>query len=193
MPVLTVEIDGLDPLTAYEIVVGCWDPAGANPVSGDPNMLELRAAGGTSGDAASVGWNTSPHPIDAGDWSSVGDFTTDAGGLMTLQMVYLDGRDPQAILNYLVIFPQLLMGDANRDGKVGIADLSALADNYGVTAGATWAMGDFNADGQVGIADLSALADNYGQTISAGTVPEPGAVLLLAACAPALAAKRRRR
>ncbi|OPX25203.1 MAG: hypothetical protein B1H04_00490 [Planctomycetales bacterium 4484_123] len=54
------------------------------------------------------------------------------------------------------------MGDANCDGKVGIADLGALADNYGKTSGATWRDGDFNRDGKVGIADLGALADNYG-------------------------------
>ncbi|HET6427428.1 MAG TPA: CARDB domain-containing protein, partial [Phycisphaerae bacterium] len=55
------------------------------------------------------------------------------------------------------------MGDANCDGQVGIADLSALADHYGEDVRVTWADGDFNRDGQVGIADLVALAENYGK------------------------------
>jgi len=66
-------------------------------------------------------------------------------------------------------------GDANLDGRVGIADLSALADNYGVESGTTWAMGDFNGDGKVGIADLAALADHYGEDVRpAGGEPGGG-------------------
>ncbi len=70
-------------------------------------------------------------------------------------------------------------GDANLDGKVGIADLGALADNYGLSAGAGWAQGDFNGDGKVGIADLGALADNYGAGGGAPAVPEPAGLTLL--------------
>ncbi len=71
------------------------------------------------------------------------------------------------------------MGDANCDGKVGIADLSALADNYGRTD-AQWRHGDFTGDGRVGVADLSALADNYGLGRLGGAgleVAGPGAVV----------------
>jgi hypothetical protein len=89
-----------------------------------------------------------------------------------------------------------ILGDANGDGKVGIADLSALADNYGLTTGATWRLGDFNDDGKVGIADLSALADNYGNTgdpcPTGGTVPEPMTLGLLAIGGAALVRRRRK-
>jgi len=71
-------------------------------------------------------------------------------------------------------------GDANQDGVVGIADLSAVADNYGMVSGAKWIQGDFNHDGAVGIADLSALADHYGERPGGGTVPEPATIALLA-------------
>ncbi|HUU22290.1 MAG TPA: hypothetical protein VM389_07110 [Phycisphaerae bacterium] len=56
---------------------------------------------------------------------------------------------------------RLYLGDANVDGLVGIADLSALADHYGST-NVGWLEADFNADRLVGIADLVAIADNYG-------------------------------
>ena len=62
-----------------------------------------------------------------------------------------------------------LPGDANQDDVVGIADLTAVADNYGRGDG-QWTDGDFNADGIVGIADLAALADRYGQRCLAAAV-----------------------
>ncbi|MHC4716979.1 MAG: PEP-CTERM sorting domain-containing protein [Planctomycetota bacterium] len=89
-----------------------------------------------------------------------------------------------------------VMGDANGDGTVGIADLSALADNYGSTSG-TWRKGDFNDDGTVGIADLSALADNYGKTGNpcdpeATIIPEPTTLALLGLSSVAALLRRRR-
>ncbi|MHC4715866.1 MAG: PEP-CTERM sorting domain-containing protein [Planctomycetota bacterium] len=88
------------------------------------------------------------------------------------------------------------IGDANLDHVVGIADLAALADSYGLAAGADWMKGDFNLDGQVGIADLSALADNYGKGSGggdpAGTVPGPATLALLAAGALTLVRRRKR-
>jgi len=86
------------------------------------------------------------------------------------------GTPPRLIVEYDPTPP--LMGDANFDGEVGIADLSAVADHYGTLSGATWEMGDFNIDGQVGIADLTALADHYGDRKDA-PVPESTTVILL--------------
>ncbi|MHC4717852.1 MAG: PEP-CTERM sorting domain-containing protein, partial [Planctomycetota bacterium] len=83
------------------------------------------------------------------------------------------------------------MGDATLDGQVGIADLAALADNYGLTIGAAWGRGDFNVDGIVGIADLAVLADNYGRKAES-PVPEPAGVSLLALGAMALFRRRRK-
>jgi len=78
--------------------------------------------------------------------------------------------------NCVECFSVALAGDANLDGIVGIADLSALADNYGRTD-VTWCQADFNGDGQVGIADLSALADNYGRNV-ASDPPAGGRAIL---------------
>ena len=80
-------------------------------------------------------------------------------------------------------------GDANLDGKVGIADLVALADHYGQPGG--WRDGDLNGDGIVGIADLTIIADNYGRT-SGGVVPEPATLSLLAAGGLALIRRGRK-
>ena len=84
-------------------------------------------------------------------------------------------------------FVELLSGDANLDGRVGVADLVALAGSYGRTGG-SWLEGDFNFDGVVGIADLVQLAENYGACGQG--VPEPGALVLLGLGAACL---RRRR
>ena len=95
-----------------------------------------------------------------------------------------------AWVDYILAGP--VPGDSNLDGRVGIADLTALADHYGM-AGPTlnWTDGDFNDDGVVGIADLVALAGNYGLDMGvvaaagaappADSVPEPATALLLIA------------
>jgi hypothetical protein len=57
-----------------------------------------------------------------------------------------------------------LGGDANLDQHVDVADLGALATNYGKTSGAMWSQGDFNSDGKVDVGDLGILATNYGQS-----------------------------
>jgi len=87
----------------------------------------------------------------------------------------------------------VLPGDANCDGNVGIADLVALADHYGLTPSAQWRQGDFTDDGTVGIADLTVLADHYGQAggRTAAAVPEPAGAALLALGAIALRRRRR--
>jgi hypothetical protein len=90
-------------------------------------------------------------------------------------------------------------GDTNCDGIINLADLTALATNYGASGpGVTWAMGDFDGDGNVNLADLTALATNYGVSYGAAPadmapVPEPAILLLLAAGAVALRPARQSR
>ncbi len=83
-----------------------------------------------------------------------------------------------------------IMGDATLDDKVGLADLMALADNYGLKTGGTWIKGDFNFDGEVGLADLAALADNYGAGADT-SVPEPTVAIFLIAGVATLWRRRR--
>jgi predicted peptidase len=71
-------------------------------------------------------------------------------------------------------------GDANRDGVVTDADYTLWADNFGAVH-ATWEMGDFDGSGIVTMADYTIWAENYEQAGEVEPIPEPAALLLLAA------------
>ncbi len=79
-----------------------------------------------------------------------------------------------------------LLGDANGDGRVDLADFTALKDNFGT--GTMLAEGDFDSDGDVDLADFQILKDNFGSV----AVPEPACWLLFAAMGGFLLAVSRR-
>ncbi len=54
------------------------------------------------------------------------------------------------------------IADLDGDGEVGLSDLSALLENYGTGAGATYEDGDLDGDGDVDLADLSKLLEGFG-------------------------------
>jgi hypothetical protein len=84
-------------------------------------------------------------------------------------------------------------GDANRNGVVDDYDASILGSNWQVQADATWAMGDFNGDQKVNDLDAALMAAHWTMPEgNEGSVPEPGAVVLLLSAAIALWFRRRR-
>jgi hypothetical protein len=88
--------------------------------------------------------------------------------------------DQDDVIEYVTVDLGSFMGDANLDEAVDLIDLSALASNFGSSAG--WAGGDFSSDGLVDLIDLSTLASNFGSTTAVPT-PATGVLLGLAALA----------
>lgn len=73
-----------------------------------------------------------------------------------------------------VLVAYTLLGDANLDRSVNIADFSTLAANLNQPN--RWNRGDFNYDGVTGIGDFALLASNFNKSLSAtpaGPAPAP--------------------
>lgn len=140
-----------------------------------------------------------------GAWNGTGiQSSTVAAGAGTMAIGYAEAGDlfttfpatflGQSVDSTSVLVRATLLGDANLDGAVGIADFARLGAAYNLPGG--WSAGDFNYDGLTGIADFSLLAANFNQSLPpAGVpargapIPEPATLLLPLA---ALALRRRR-
>ena len=65
-------------------------------------------------------------------------------------------------------------GDANLDGRVSIADFSAMQNGFGKSG--QWQQGDFNLDGNISIADFAILQNAFGATyFTSGSTAANGA------------------
>ncbi|QNN24922.1 hypothetical protein HED60_22455 [Planctomycetales bacterium ZRK34] len=117
--------------------------------------------------------------FDAIDLSAVGPLED-----LALAVLYdedLGGLDGSVLVR------ATLIGDANTDNIVDIADLTRLSQNYGSADDVSWTQGDFNQDGSIDIADLVLLSQHYGQSVAmleafvaAAQTPEPATAVIVA-------------
>lgn len=134
----------------------------------------------------------------------------EASDLLALSGTNKGTFDGQTVDSTTLLIQFTLAGDATMNGVVDFADLVAVAQNYGASAGtAVWRKGDFDYDGNVGFSDLVAVAQNYGAALPAApipgasatfeadmarafaAVPEPGTLALMAGLTPLLLRRRR--
>jgi uncharacterized protein (TIGR03790 family) len=74
----------------------------------------------------------------------------------------------------LMVWKQLLAGDANMDGVVDVGDLNAMGANWGKSVpagGYGWTKGDLNGDGLVDFADLALVDASWGQASYWADIP----------------------
>jgi hypothetical protein len=124
---------------------------------------------------------------------AAGDCTADAIWTQNVGNAYCDDwQGPPPIppgLNNPAMILEDFPGDANRDGKVDINDLTIVLSNYGLSGSpldVTYSEGDFTGDGKVDINDLTIVLAHYGDTIGSSpigmaAVPEPSILVLAAA------------
>lgn len=81
----------------------------------------------------------------------------------------------------------ILTGDADRDGRVSLADLARVQRNLGKASGAIWEDGDVTGDGAVTIADVALLAKSFGVDFrtwpTAAASPPSAAAIVVASTA----------
>ena len=81
---------------------------------------------------------------------------------------------------YATAEPELLAGDANRDGVVSAGDYASVQGNFG-NIGPAGIPGDANGDGVVSAGDYASVQANFGNLPGAGTnILEPTTIMLLA-------------
>ncbi|MCC6682957.1 MAG: hypothetical protein IT445_18820 [Phycisphaeraceae bacterium] len=102
---------------------------------------------------------------------------------------------------FLIRQASLVMGDANGDGMVNLADLQILGDHWQLTT-ASWTEGDFTGDGNVNLADLQIIGDNWGYGTNVDmkledglaatgmTIPEPESIVLMLSALITFACRR---
>ncbi len=117
-----------------------------------------------------------PQPDDTW-YFKISRITSDGGNLLpdwnpTDSQSFTDR--PHGEITFVKDVPGVL-GDTNGDGKVDLADLNNVRNNFGGTTG-----GDTNGDGTVDLVDLNNVRNNFGTTGGANPVPEPATWALLA-------------
>ncbi len=166
--------------------------ATGNP--GTPSYVGFKITGLSTGTGSGYGWIevvvregthdglTSPKPITAYSHPEI----------QILRWAFTDDDSPIAAGDDGTVS---LVGDLNGDGFVGLDDLDIVLGNWNqnVTPGNPLE-GDPTGDGYVGLEDLDQILNNWNAgTPPVAAVPEPSAMMLLAAGAGATALRRKHR
>jgi hypothetical protein len=187
-------------LPAGQTVLDAWVFSTDGFTTGDPAYLSLLVGVGyTPAQLAAAAFsrtNLSVWDYNGASWSlfQADDLTFDG----TYASFTTTAINDLTSSEYAIAGTPLMPGDANRDGRVDINDLTIVLSNFGKT-GVTWSQGDFTGDGTVDINDLTIVLSNFGKTAALSAagmaaVPEPGAIaLLLAGAIGLLACAWRRR
>jgi hypothetical protein len=157
----------------------------------DPSPLAGLTAqvihGRAGGDWGGNGIMSSAAAADA-NRAGVGIAEASDVGLESIAGIELDGT--------AVVARFTLLGDADLDRAVNIADFGRLAANF--NRASAWSGGDFDYSGVTDIGDFSLLAGNFNQALSGGStsaaalVPEPVTSAAVFATASAALCRRRR-
>lgn len=109
---------------------------------------------------------------------------------------FADGNDGTGVnpIADSVLLKYAVLGDADLDGTVGLADYTAVIRNFGV--GSNWDQGAFTYGSPVGLADYTAVVRNFGQTLVAPAAittssASPAAATESAVADPSRAPRRR--
>ena len=165
--------------------------ATGNP--GDPSYVGFQITGLATGTGTGFGWVevVVREGTHAGPTSPINVITNSHPELQILRWAFTDDGSPIAAGDDGTV---TLPGDLDSDGFVGITDLNVVLSNWNqtVTPGDPL-QGDPTGDGFVGIEDLNVVLGNWNAgTPPVANVPEPSALMLLAAGIGASALRRRR-
>jgi hypothetical protein len=183
-----------NPVSNYIVGAGEYCLPGSAGLTFNLFQFELYAWTGNYSDypsalAASVAGTPGVYVADSGAFlANPGTDPSSGGELGLATKNYISPPSEGAFYNMpALVLRRAFPGDANGDGRVDVNDLTIVLSNFG-RSGMTWSQGVFDGDptGTVDVNDLTILLSYFGQSAgsSAGgvsTVPEPGALVLLAA------------
>ncbi|MBN2292576.1 MAG: hypothetical protein JXM70_09135 [Pirellulales bacterium] len=183
---------GLGTLNNYDSVNETWDAyvkTGINPDGSTPvlthDLFQLLVE---EGDEVELSLKISTH---TGYEVEVVEYKDEYGYVIGTAYYAVGGTVDTYDLTLGTVYVE---GDANKDGRVDLDDLSFLGANWGTTSGATWEMGNFDDDGDVDLDDLSLLGANWGYGTDAGAaIPEPSAIAMMIAGALCILGYRSRK